>query len=86
MADEFLDLFTQLFYSTEAWGYLGVILIVVIPSLSLAAKIKYSWIFLTLFQILTVINYVNAGTSYTWHIVILVFSAVFTVVVGNKSQ
>lgn len=85
MADEFYDLFNQLFLSTDPWGLIGP-LIVIVGSLLFAAKVKYSWLFLASFQVLMVISYVNLGTSYSYHVVLLLFGAVFTVIAGNRRE
>ena len=85
VADEFLDLFTQMFYSTAPWGYLGIG-VVILASLATARNIKYSWLFTSLLQILMVINYIGAGTSYTYHIILLVIGAIFTIVLGVEKH
>jgi len=85
MANEFYDLFNQLFYSTAPWGYIGIG-VIILCCLAAARSIKYSWLFSSLLQILIVISYVEAGTSYTYHIILLVIGAVFTVVLGVEKN
>ena len=85
MANEFYDLFNQLFFSTNPWGYLGILGIILV-CLASAVSIKYSWVFSVSLQILMVIAYIDAGTSYGYHIVLLVIGAIFTMILGVEKH
>lgn len=84
LANEFYDLFNQLFYSTELWGYLGVLgvtalcLIVIYQVKEVA---PFGFIVLTLMGI----DYIGrqvAGGYYIWHAVIALVGGVMCVIVG----
>jgi len=83
IANEFFDLFNQLFLSVGVWGLIGVSL-VIIASLLFAKTIKYSYIFLIPLQALMAIEYLTLGSSYFWHIILLVTGSIVTLLVGLK--
>lgn len=82
MANEFYDLFNQLFLSTGVWGYIGVLAIIV-ASLLFAKAVKHSYIFLIPLQVLMSIEYLTLGSSYFWHIILLVSGATVTLFAGT---
>jgi len=77
IANEFFDLFNQLFLSTGVWGYIGISLVIV-ASLLFAKAVKYSWIFLIPLQALMAVEYLTLGSSYFWHIILLVSGSIVT--------
>lgn len=84
MANEFYDLFNQLFYSEEVWGYMGVIGIAVL-ALIVTAKEPKAFPFLVMLQALMMITYfdhIAAGGYFVWHIIILLIGAFMTGIVG----
>ena len=83
IANEFYDLFNQLFLSVGVWGLIGVSL-VIITSLLFAKTIKYSYIFLIPLQALMAIEYLTLGSAYFWHIILLVTGSIVTLLVGLK--
>lgn len=85
MANEFYDLFNQLFLSTGVWGLTGVILTLVF-CLIVAKQVKMSFPFLMAFQILMIMEYLTLGSSYLWQILLLGFGVVVTIFVGLKNK
>jgi len=84
MADEFYDLFNQLFYSTDVWGYLGIALVVSFFFL-VSYKVKEAFPFFVLIMIFMSVDYLDkmlATGYFAWHFVILAFSSIFMVVTG----
>lgn len=84
MADEFLDLFQQLFESTEVWSYLGV-LGVIIVCLLMSYKVKGAFPFCFLVMVLMGIHYfdlVTAGGFFIWHVAMLLLGSVMCLPIG----
>lgn len=84
MADEFLDLFRQLFLSAEVWTYLGILGVVII-ALLFSYKVKgvfpFCFLVLTLMGIMY-FDEVTAGGFFIWHIVIAMLGAVMCIPIG----
>lgn len=81
------NIFELLFYSTEIWGYLGVLGVVVF-SLAISYKVKGAAAFFFIVLTLMAIDYfarITAGGSYVWHIVILMFGAIMTILAGIEA-
>ena len=77
MANEFYDLFNQLFYSTEVWGYLGVVLVVGFCCV-VAWKVKFTGVLFALLMAIMGVDYLAKMTAtgyYAMHFIICVVSA-----------
>jgi len=84
LADEFFDLFNQLFYSTEVWSYLGILAVVVV-CLLFSHKVKGAFAFCFLGLMLMGVMYfdqVTAGGFFTWHVLIALLGAVMCIPIG----
>lgn len=84
MANEFLDLFEQLFYSTEVWGFIGIAGIIAFFFL-VTYKVKYVFPFFVLILAFMGVQYVGmvAETAfYIWHFIFLIVGALFLMVFG----
>ena len=84
MANEFYDLFNQLFYSTEIWGYLGLAFVIGFLFVILYKIKEFTPIsFLILcFMGLHYIDIMQGGGYYIWHSVIAFSGAILTVLIG----
>lgn len=84
MANEFFDLFNQLFYSTEVWGYLGIALVLGF-FLVVAAKVKFAGIPFTFIMVIMGLDYLAKMTAtgyYVLHFIICIFGAILMMWIG----
>ena len=83
-----LDLFNELFYSTEIWGLLGVFLVVILIYF-VSTKSKgigaLGWVMASLMAI----TYLEKGIIDAWfynHAIILIFGGLFALIGGGKNK
>lgn len=84
MANEFFDLFNQLFYSTEVWTLLGVMAIITICIL-IVKKEPLTFFALVIGQMYMMITYFDHVTTegfFVVHIILLMFGSGFTALLG----
>jgi hypothetical protein len=67
------DLMSQFFYSTEIWGYLGPIALVILAYL-ITKKDKVFGLFYYVILVVMAYSYLNSGfVAHAWHFSILLF-------------
>jgi len=84
MANEFYDLFNQLFYAQEIWGYLGlagVLAFCFVVTYKVKEFAGLGFLICT-FMALDYLGRQIAGGYYIWHSIIAFFGAVLLVIVG----
>lgn len=77
-----INIFQELFMSTEVWGYLGPLALVV-AGLFFVKKERVLFIFFFLIDALFAYNYlqlISTDGLYIWHSIIMLFGALFTLV------
>lgn len=84
MADEFYDLFNQLFYSTDVWGFLGIAVVLGI-FLLLVTKIKGSFVIFCPILMLMAVDYLQRADvtpHFVWHFIISVIGLFMLLSIG----
>lgn len=79
-----MNIFELLFYSTEIWGYFGVIGLVTF-SLIFSSKVKYSFVFWTIGLMYMMVDYfgmITVSGYFVVHIIILMVGAFISAMVG----
>lgn len=84
LANEFEDLFIQLFYSTEVWGYFGIAIVIAFFFV-VSYKVKYSFSVFVPILVIMSLDYLGKMTAtgyYAWHFLILIVSSFFLGIMG----
>lgn len=82
MANEFYDLFNQLFYSTDVWGYLGIGFVITV-ALLLSYKYHLVTPIAVVIQVLMIVSYLNLSVlTYQYHVILLFFGCIMTSLAG----
>lgn len=84
MANEFYDLFYQLFYSTDVWGYLGIVAVVMLAVMSVRERKELTPLGFLLCGYMGVdyLMRVTETGTYVLHGIIGLFGAIFIAIMG----
>jgi len=81
MANEFIDLFQQLFYSTEVWGYLGIGITIAF-FMVVTYKVKYCFAPFLVILLVMSLEYLDRIASNGYFALHFVITIIGTIIIG----